>query len=154
MQTKPLAPCHLATHGVQYGGPAPERTMPTSSIISRGTTSVTLQWGNSSPWANPSPNDIYTLPVSFMVGDDKVDVEFFVSKMRLILKSVYYLHSGKEIIHHNMGEFMDTVDSKVAVQKIKQYVQYVIDGYAQSGNLLHCPIFEMMDDVDDNFNPL
>ena len=89
-----------------------------------------------------------------MVGDDKVDVEFFVSKMRLILKSVYYLHSGKEIIYLNMGEFMDTLDSKVAVQKIKQYAQYVIDGYAQSGNLLHCPTFEMMDDVDDNFNPL
>jgi hypothetical protein len=128
--------------------------MAASSILSRGTTSVTLQWENSSPWASPSPNNIYTLPVSFMEGDDKVDLEFFVSEMRLILKSVYYSHSGKEIIYHNMGKFVETVYTQESIRDIKHYAQYVIDGYAARGNLLHCPSFEMMEDVDDNFNPL
>ncbi len=131
---------------LQLGGPAPERTMPTPSI--------TLQWENSSPWANPHPNDLYTFPVSFAKGDDcKVDMEFFVSRMRLILKRVYHFHNGDQISYYNMGEFVETVDSE-AVQNIKRYAQYVIDGYAQSGNLIHCPTFERMDDVDDNFNPL
>jgi hypothetical protein len=129
--------------------------MAASSILSRGTTSVTLQWENSSPWANPSPNDLYTFPVSFGVGDDcQADMEFFVSEMRLILKRVYHFHNGDQISYYNMGEFVETVDNKDAVQNIKQYAQYVIDGYAARGNLLHCPSFERMDDVDDNFNPL
>jgi hypothetical protein len=159
MQTKPSAtngkPHSRPRSVLQLKGPAPERTMAASSILSRGTTSVTLQWENSSPWPNPHPNGLYTFPVSFGVDNDcQVDIEFFVSGMRLILKRAYHFHNGDQISYYNMGEFVDTVDTKVAVQKIKQYAQYVIDGYAQSGNLLHCPSFERMDDVDDNFNPL
>ena len=118
------------------------------------TTETTLQWENSSPWANPHPNDIYTLPLAFIEEGYKVEMEFFVSKMRLILKRVFYFHNGEEISYYNMGEFVETIDSQGSVQKIKQYAQYVIEGYAQSGNLLHCPMFERMEDVDDNFNPL
>jgi len=121
--------------------------MPTPSIISRGTSSVTLQWENYSPWANPHPDGLYTLPVSFGVENDcQVDMEFFVSEMRLILKSVYYLYGGEEIIYHNMGKFVETVYKQGSIRDIKHYAQYVIDGYAQRGNLPHCPSFEMMDD--------
>ena len=140
---------------LQLRGPKRNAPMATSSILSRGTTAVTLQWENSSPWANPSPNGLYTFPVSFGEGDNcQADMEFFVNEVRLILKRVYHFHNGDQISYYNMGEFVETVDNKDAVQNIKQYAQYVIDGYAQSGNLLHCPMFERMDDVDDNFNPL
>lgn len=119
--------------------------------------SITLQWDQTSQWATPHMNDLYTQEVEFELDSDsdrKYIASFFVSSCCLIAKIEYSSESYSEIVYYNLGEFVDTIDHSVANNHIKSYAQYVINGFAESYNLQHCPSYERVENVDDNFNPI
>ena len=119
-----------------------------------------LEWYDNSQWANPHPNTIYSSEVRLDDPDDPdgiytVFVSFHVSGMRLIFKrQTYRLEQPEETSYYDLGEFNETLCNKLAVDRIKKYAAYVLEGYREAWNLCHCPSFERIDDVDDNFNPI
>ena len=121
-----------------------------------------LEWKSSSPWATPHPNDLYTSEVKvYQSAECMTYISFHVSGMRLILckKSYYSWADHPEVAYYNMGEFVEPISSSLsqledAADKIKEYAAYVIAGLRKHGDLRHCPSFELMDDVDDKFNPI
>jgi hypothetical protein len=116
---------------------------------------IPLQWGQTSQWATPHMNDLYTQEVELELDSDcKYIVSFFVSSCCLIVKWEYSSEFYSDIVYYNLGEFVETIDHSVANNNIKSYAQYVINGFAESYNLQHCPSYERVEDVDDNFNPV
>lgn len=124
-----------------------------------------LEWRSSSQWATPHPNDLYTSEVKVYDSPEVTEfASFHVNGMRLILckKAAYPQHDSKfviEVTYYDMGEFTEPIASSLsqledAANKIKEYAAYVIEGFKKHGDLRHCPSFEMIDDVDDNFNPI
>lgn len=120
-----------------------------------------LKWESSSPWENPHPDSCYTMPLT--IGE--YSIEFFCKGYNLILKTtntfIYYDPSFggqreeiKQISYFNMGEFPAILDNRQAMANIERYADYVVKGFSENFNLCHCPSFERIDNVDDNFNPL
>lgn len=129
------------------------------------TAMTTLIWDFASRWENPHFESMYSKAIT--LKDDNLEyyrvLSFFVSDQgsyieadyRLILKVQSYRCSQKyDVAHFDLGNFVDTLDNKIAVANVQRYAQYVLDGYVETWNLQHCPSFERMDDVDDNFNPI
>lgn len=128
--------------------------LPPDHIIMKN---IPLQWDQSSQWATPHMNDLYTQEVTFELHPDEncqYIVSFFVSGCRLIVKIKYSSESYGAISYYDLGEFVDTIDRSIANNNIKSYAQYVINGFAKSYNFQHCPGYERVEDVDDNFNPI
>jgi hypothetical protein len=74
---------------------------------------------------------------------------------RLMLRTRTYRCSEKiDYVWWDLGSFVDTLDNKIACDNVKRYAQYVVDGYIESWNLQHCPSAEIIDDVDESFNPI
>ncbi|MFN5920262.1 MAG: hypothetical protein ACK45I_03060 [Bacteroidota bacterium] len=121
---------------------------------------VELEWGSSSPWANPHMNDLYTKNVKIVEehgNGDYHNISFFVSKCHLIFRQESFWDNGSfvetEVAYFDMGEFRETVINGDAVESVKAYAQYVADSFIESGySLRYCPSYERIDDVDDNFN--
>lgn len=126
---------------------------------------IEIKWDTTSQWNNPHFSTLYSQPIEFT--DDEIAyrkvLEFFVSDQgfycnpcyKLIVKVVSYRYSEKESVrYYSLGEFVDTVDHEIACENIKRYAQYVVDGYQETWTLRHCPGFESIEDVDDNFNPI
>jgi len=121
-----------------------------------------LEWKDSSQWATPHPNDLYTSEVEVYCCDETTEyASFHVNGMRLIL-CVKVCHSWTDVVetlYYDMGEFVEPISSSLtqltdAADKIKEYAAYVIEGFRKHGDLRHCPSYEFMDNVDDNFNPI
>ena len=121
-----------------------------------------IEWRDSSQWATPHPNDLYSSEVKVYHSAECTEyVSFHVSGMRLILckKGCYSWADKPEVAYYYMGEFVPPIASSLsqltdAGDKIKEYAAYVVAGLRKHGDLRHCPIFEFMDDVDENFNPI
>ena len=123
-----------------------------------------LEWKHSSRWATPHPNDLYTSEVKVHHSAEYTEyVSFHVSGMKLILcKKGCYSWAGKpepEVSYYYMGRFVEPISSSLlqltdAGDKIKEYAAYVVAGLRKYGDLRHCPIFELIDDVDEKFNPI
>jgi hypothetical protein len=121
-----------------------------------------IEWRDSSQWATPHPNDLYSSEVKVYHSAEYTEyVSFHVSGMRLILckKGCYSWADKPEVAYYCMGEFVPPIASSLsqltdAGDKIKEYAAYVVAGLRKHGDLRHCPIFESMDDVDDKFNPI
>lgn len=121
-----------------------------------------LEWKSSSPWATPHPNDLYTTKVEVYSSSLSVEyASFHISRMRLILcvKICYVDSSAIETVYYDMGGFVEPISSSLtqlehSAERIKEYAAYVIQGFKKDGDLRHCPSYTLMDDVDDNFNPI
>ena len=121
-----------------------------------------LEWKSSSPWATPHPNDLYTTKVEVYSSSLCVEyASFHISRMRLILcvKICYVDSSAIETVYYDMGGFVEPFSSSLtqlehSAERIKEYAAYVIQGFKKDGDLRHCPSYTLMDDVDDNFNPI
>ena len=121
-----------------------------------------LEWKSSSPWATPQPNDLYTTKVEVYSSSLSVEyASFHISRMRLILcvKICYVDSSAIETVYYDMGGFVEPFSSSLtqlehSAERIKEYAAYVIQGFKKDGDLRHCPSYTLMDDVDDNFNPI
>jgi hypothetical protein len=117
---------------------------------------IILNWRHSSQFSNPEPNSYYT--DSFTVSDGydyRYDCEFFVDGLSLIFKRVaYYMGEKESVTYFNLGEFPDLLDNHRTMELIKRYADYVVAGYQETFLLTHCPSFELIDDVDENYNPL
>lgn len=121
-----------------------------------------LEWRDSSQWATPHPNDLYTSEVKVYHSAEYTEyVSFHVSKMRLFLckKGFCSWDDKPEVAYYDMGEFVEPIPSSLsqlvdAGDKIREYAAYVVAGLRKHGDLRHCPSFELMDDVDDSFNPI
>jgi hypothetical protein len=125
-----------------------------------------LVWKDSSQWATPHPNDLYTSQVKTYHAPELTEyVSFRVSgkdccQMRLILcKKLCWSDGAVETVYYDMGEFVEPISSSLsqledAANKIKEYAAYIIQGLRKYGDLRHCPSYRFMDDVDENFNPI
>jgi hypothetical protein len=121
-----------------------------------------LEWKDSSQWATPHPNDLYTSEVEVYHSAEMTKyASFHVNGMRLILcvKVCHNWSDAVETLYYDMGEFVEPISSSLtqltdAADKIKEYAAYVIEGFRKRGDLRHCPSYEFMDNVDDNFNPI
>ena len=114
---------------------------------------LSLKWESSSPWENPCPDSFYTMPLTL----GEYSLEFFCKGYNLILKTTNTFGGQREEIkqvsYFDMGEFPAILDNRQAMENIKRYADYVVKGFSENFNLAHCPSFERIDDVDDNFNP-
>ena len=121
-----------------------------------------LKWKHSSQWATPHPNDLYTSTIKVYHSAELTEyISFHVSLMRLILcrKTCYAWSDKVETVYYDMGDFPEPIASDLSqlvdtAGKIKEYAAYVVTGIRKYGNLGHCPSFEMIDNVDENFNPI
>ena len=121
-----------------------------------------IEWRDSSQWATPHPNDLYTTKVEVYSSSLSVEyASFHISRMRLILcvKICYVDSSAIETVYYDMGGFVEPFSSSLtqlehSAERIKEYAAYVIQGFKKDGDLRHCPSYTLMDDVDDNFNPI
>jgi hypothetical protein len=121
-----------------------------------------LEWKDSSQWATPHPNDLYTSQVKAYHSAELTGyISFHVSLMRLILCEKFVCaQSGKvDTKYFDMGDFAEPISSDLSqlvdtANKIKEYATYVVAGIRKYGNLGHCPSFELIDNVDENFNPI
>lgn len=121
-----------------------------------------LEWKSSSQWATPHPNDLYTTEIKVYGSSLSVEyASFHISRMRLILcvKVCYVDSSAIETAYYDMGGFVEPISSSLtqledSAKRIKEYAAYVIQGFKKDGDLRHCPSYTLMDDVDDNFNPI
>jgi hypothetical protein len=121
-----------------------------------------LEWKSSSQWATPHPNDLYTTEIKVYGSSLSVEyASFHISRMRLILcLKVCCVDTGTvETVYYDMGEFVEPISSSLtqlehSAERIKEYAAYVIQGFKKDGDLRHCPSYTLMDDVDDNFNPI
>lgn len=94
----------------------------------------------------------YYRVLSFFVSDQGSYVE---SDYRLILRVESYSYGQRDdVAYFDLGNFVDSLDNRISVANVQRYAQYVLDGYVETWNLQHCPSFERLDDVDDNFNPI
>jgi hypothetical protein len=101
------------------------------------------------------PAAYYTQPVSIVTDEYAYCVEFFVDGLNLIFKQVTYRYSEKEhTAYYDLGEFPDMIDNSQIMKLIKRYANYVIEGYEETLLLTHCPSFEYIDHVDENYNPI
>jgi hypothetical protein len=117
---------------------------------------IVLNWNHSSQFNNPEPNAYYTDSFTVSDGHDySYECELFIDGLSLIFKQVAYYRGDKELTTcFNLGEFPDLLDNNEIMKLIKQYSDYVVAGYQETFLLTHCPSFELIDDVDDNYNPL
>jgi hypothetical protein len=124
---------------------------------------TTLVWGTTSQWENPHFSTLYSQPVKLESEEFTETLEFHVSDFgayndldyRLILGTRTYRYSEKiNYLWWDLGSFVDSLDNKIACDNVKRYAQYVVDGYIESWSLQHCPSAEIIDDVDENFNPI
>lgn len=94
----------------------------------------------------------YYRVLSFFVSDQGSYVE---SDYRLILRVESYSYGQRDdVAYFDLGNFVDSLDNRISVANVQRYAQYVLDGYVETWSLQHCPSFERLDDVDDNFNPI
>jgi hypothetical protein len=116
---------------------------------------IKVTWDHCSQFDNPMPAAYYTQPVSFISDEVTYTVEFFVDGLSLIFKQVTYRYTEKEdTAYYNLGEFPDLLDNNKIMELIKRYANYVIEGYEETLLLTHCPSFEYIDNVDENYNPI
>lgn len=116
---------------------------------------IVLNWRHSSQFNNPNPDAYYTDAVSIVTDEYTYKVEFFVDGLNLIFKQVTYRYSEKQdTAYYWLGEFPDMLDNSRIMELIKRYANYVIEGYEETLMLTHCPSFEYIDTVDENYNPL
>jgi hypothetical protein len=121
-----------------------------------------LEWRDSSQWATPHPNDLHTSEVKGYHSTEFTEyLSFHVSGMRLILckKTCYSWDDEPEVVYYNMGEFTEPIVSSLTqmqdtCDRIKEYAAYVVASYRKHADLRSCPSFELIDDVDDKFNPI
>ena len=121
-----------------------------------------LEWRSSSLWATPHPNDLYSSEIITFAAAGRTEVcSFHISRMKLILcrKTWCSWQETPTVTYYSMGEFTEPIASSLAslegqASKIKEYADYIINGFRKYGNLGHCPSFEIIDDVDENFNPI
>jgi hypothetical protein len=120
-----------------------------------------LVWKDSSQWATPHPNDLYTSECRLYHSPELTEYgSFNVSLMRLIFcKKTCYAIGTVETVYYDMGDFTEPIASDLSqlvdtANRIKEYAAYVIESYRKHNDLRSCPSFEMIDDVDDNFNPI
>lgn len=120
-----------------------------------------LEWKSSSQWATPHPNDLYTSEIKGYHSSECTEyLSFHVSGMRLILcKKTCYMDGTVETLYYNMGEFVEPIVSSLSqledtANRIKEYAAYVVASYRKHDDFRACPSFEIMFDVDDNFNPI
>jgi gamma-glutamylcysteine synthetase len=129
------------------------------------TTAPTIPWDFSSPWDNPHFSTLYSQEITLQLDDEYKDVlDFFVSDQgdycngadyRLIVHITTYRQSEKQYTRfYDLGSFPDSLDNSVAVKNVQTYANYVLTTYQETFNLAHCPSFELIDNVDENFNPL
>ena len=129
------------------------------------TTAPTIPWDFSSPWNNPHYSTLYSRPISLYPCDEYREIlDFFVSNQgdyyngpdyRLILCIKTYRYSEKETtLYYDLGSFPDSLDNSVAVKNVQTYANYVLATYQETFDLQHCPSFDLIDNVDENFNPL
>jgi hypothetical protein len=116
---------------------------------------VKLNWRHSSQFNNPDPNSYYTDTVSFVTDEYTYKVEMFVDGLGLIFKRVTYRYSEKQgTDYFDLGEFPDQLDNNRTMELIRRYADYVIAGFEETLLLTHCPSFEYIDNVDENYNPI
>lgn len=122
---------------------------------------IVLEWETCSRWNDSHMDDLYTRSIRLKERSNEYEfdydheIEFFVYRCHLILRStLFYCNDTKSVTYYDLGEFVDTLDKGQGCNKIKQYAQYVLDGYMENQDLLHCPSFEPLHDMDENFNPL
>lgn len=121
-----------------------------------------LEWRDSSQWNTPHPNDLYTSEIKGYHSTEYTEyLSFHVSGMRLILckKTCYSWDDEPEVVYYNMGEFTEPIVSSLSqledtANRIKEYADYVITSYRKHADLRSCPSYEIVDWVDDNFNPI
>lgn len=120
-----------------------------------------LEWRDSSQWATPHPNDLYTSEVKGYHSMELTEyLSFHVSGMKLILcKKTCYIDGIVETVYYDMGEFTEPIVSSLSqledtANRIKEYADYIITCYRKHADLRSCPSFELIDDVDDKFNPI
>lgn len=129
------------------------------------TATATIQWAFSSPWNNPHFSTLYSREITLQPCEEYKEVlDFFVSDQdggyrssdyRLILCIKTYQYSEKETtLYYDLGSFPDSLDNSVAVKNVQTYANYVLATYRETFDLQHCPSFELIDNVDENFNPL
>jgi hypothetical protein len=96
---------------------------------------VKLNWINGTQWeAEPEVGDVYTDPVKiYWNEDDSVsEVEFSMHGTLLMMTSRYSNELGVLESNWCLGHFIKN-------SYAKQYVEYVLKGYAETSNLAHCP---------------
>lgn len=120
-----------------------------------------LVWKDSSQWATPHPNDLYTSECRLYHSPGLAEYgSFHVSLMRLIFcKKTCYAVGTVETVYYDMGDFTEPIASDLSqlvdtANRIKEYAAYVIESYRKHNDLRSCPSFEIIDNVDDNFNPI
>ena len=119
-----------------------------------------IVWKDSSQWATPHPNDLYTSNVKIFDSEDLTEyISFHVSLMRLILcRRTCFAVGTVETVYYDMGDFTEPVASNLSqlietADKVKEYAAYVIESCRKYGDLSGCPSSERIDNVDENFNP-
>jgi hypothetical protein len=129
------------------------------------TATATISWAFSSPWNNPHFSTLYSRPISLYPCEGYREIlDFFVSNQgdyhngpdyRLILCIKTYRYLEKETtLYYDLGSFPDSAPNSIAVKNVQTYANYVLATYRETFNLAHCPSFELIDNVDENFNPL
>jgi hypothetical protein len=116
---------------------------------------IELIWDHCSQFNNPMPAAYYTQPVNILTDEYTYVVEFFVDGLNLIFKQVTYRYSEKQdTAYYDLGEFPDLLDNSRIMELVRRYANYVIEGYEETLLLTHCPSFEYIDHVDENYNSI
>lgn len=79
-------------------------------------------------------------------------------KLMLCKKAVYH-DRAVDTTWYDMGEFTEPVVSSLSqledtASRIKEYANYVFQSYRRHNDLRGCPSYEIVEWVDDRFNPI
>ena len=128
-----------------------------------------VQWDHSSQWEEYEVSDMYTQPV--VLQSDELITEtcsFFVSNSleyrgKLIIKLVDFRECNggldKQIVYAEVGEFAkedcgSLNQRREDRQGLMDYVDFILESYRRYGSFRQLPRFEIILDMDHNFNPI
>lgn len=133
-----------------------------------------VQWDHSSRWEEYEVSDMYSQPIALRSDDLITETcSFFVAdcpeyRGKLIIRMVDLRHYGKsfrmedvdkQVVHAVIGEFAKEDCGNFSQrsqdrQGLKDYVDFVLESYRRYGSFRQLPRFEIIHDMDDNFNPI
>lgn len=107
-----------------------------------------IEWDNTSQFNDFQVEQMYSRDIEVTVYDFDYTLSFHMDGRNLIIKVV----SLWETAYYDLGEFFG--GNADAIECVKKFADYVVFGFLKYGNLIHCPGFNRVEDVDDNYNPI
>ena len=131
-----------------------------------------VEWRHSSRWDSYCVGDMYSLPTVLRSDDRTAETcSFFVAdcseyRGKLIIKMVDWHYHGesmedvdKVVTYAVIGDFAREDCGSFSTRRedregLKDYVSFVLESYRRNATFRQLPMFELIYDVDENFNPV